>query len=214
MESGISSRVANIAVRYITDNCDESPEKIFAAFEMLDAGTLKEVLNFTEDQQITTNGVPSAKIDDVSVDLLKVVCSEGIVSYKQLGEETASKYRNDFANEKYGELRTKTLIGTGVVNYVGGVIPTTLGKFISNLSKDTQIEILTMLCLRIPVIQNTIRASIKEPVRIFDLMPDFTKKTFIRRIPSVRFLITEICKTSDSIDLLKKIDFNYYGKED
>jgi hypothetical protein len=211
---GNHSKVAETVIKYISFDGDERPEKVFAAFEMLDSGTLKEALLSTEDQPVVTNEVPSATIDDVAVDMLKFICDEEVLHFKDLGEKTASEDRKDTANEKYGELRGKTLIGTGAVMSVGGIVPSVLGKFIVTLDKNVQLEVLTMLCLRIPIIQNTIRAALKGPVKIFDLMPEFTRKTFFRRLPSVRSMITEICTRTDSAGLIDNIDFDYYGKEE
>lgn len=194
---------------FITGGDIESPKDLVDSLLSLNKTALIKLLECSNNLEVTTANTPSAIMDDMTLKMLRIACKMKETSFEMLGKSTKGAV-NPTANSKYGELRGKLLIGAGVLTYESGhVMPTDLGNYISTFSDDNALKTLRYLCLRIPIIQNLLRMSIKGVVYAPNCFVGFEKSTIIRRLSSIKNIVHELCVDFKMLSYYWNIEFQY-----
>ncbi len=115
------------------------------------------------------------------------------ITYAEMGQRILRGEKNDVADKKYGENHGKVaaLLDLAVVSKdsVSATIKTSvLGIIFDSLSKEQKDELLSRLCLRIPIVQNAICSDDMEETLKAD-MSILSHTTYIRRLSNVKDLI-------------------------
>jgi len=181
-------------------------EILFCALNNMDAYILNSIIFDCSPFEIATSNVPSAKIDVDTLKVLRYISSNPGESYQSIGKAITNASK-EMANYKYGELRSKLLSLSGFVfEKNGGMFPTPLGIITSSTNDDNALKVMTLACIRIPIVQLLIRSSRFGDVYAPSKLNNFKESTITRRLSSVKKIIWKIDNYLNT-DYSKKIHY-------
>lgn len=126
------------------------------------------------------------------------------IGYKLIGTES------DGAAKKYGENHAKVAKGMSLVKFSSEkpyiVTNTNLGNFFPYLEEETQNKLISILCLRNPLIQNIIAKAKKGIVNYYDEVECIADSIKLRRKQNVKYILDLALKEINS-DFINNIVF-------
>ena len=187
-------------LRYCNSECDQNGETLAKQFIQIllktSVSKIVEIIRSTKSREsVTAENIPQFSDLATAMYLVpKVLCeTHAPISYAKMGRAILGGEKNDIADKKYGENHGKlaALLDLAVVSkdsVSATIYQSVLGEAFCSLSMQEKDEILTRLCLRIPIIQNAM-CSNDEELSLQNDMAILSATTRTRRMSNVRDLI-------------------------
>ncbi len=186
---------------YENSECGQKAEIIAQQFvRVLLKTSVQEIIdiikNIKDKESVSAENIPQFSDLATAMYLVPKVLNEtnAPITYAEMGRAILSGEKNDIADKKYGENHGKlaALLDLATVSkdsVSATIYKSILGVIFCSLSSQEKDELLTRLCLRIPIIQNTI-CSNDEELSLQHDMSILSATTRTRRMSNVKDLIS------------------------
>jgi len=179
--------------------------ELFISFVLSNSvGSLINLFNNSY-QEINTANIPQfSNFYNANINLTKILidCGDFGPDFVKLGKYLTGKGKNTVAYRKYGENHSKLscLLGLSLLDLSkrpNRVYLTHLGSSLSKLDIEKQKEMITKLCIQIPIISVSLKEAQEDKIYIRKKLLQYLSETTVdRRIPNVMYIFDNINKYS------------------
>ena len=200
IEKYFSKEIDLQCLKYENSECGDNPiifakQLVHILLSVSVADIINVIKNISDREDVTAENIPQFSDLATAMYLVPKVLNESNlpITYAEMGRAILGGDKNDIADKKYGENHGKlaALLDLAVVSkdsVSATIYKSVLGEVFCTLSSQEKDDLLTRLCLRIPIVQNAI-CSNNEELSIQNDMSILSATTRTRRMSNVKDLI-------------------------
>ncbi|MDD3140372.1 MAG: hypothetical protein PHX08_15565 [Lachnospiraceae bacterium] len=189
-----------------TVNIDLASQRLIDAVLDCSYEELVEIIDNNEPIILESNTIPQpGNLENGTTKLLDLFVEKDELTYEEIGISLLGPGKKDEAYRKYGESYSKfaALLDLVILNDKRPITVTIspVGKRVINLDSNSQKEFYIKQVMRIPIIQNLIRGSKYNPIKIEDYLKTVVNgPTVSRRLTAVKFILSLLKNVDNAIN--------------